>query len=61
MMLYTENLYFSVDYIESLALEKRKHLEEIFNNTWIKNDFINLNQENFIFEELNADSRLIIN
>lgn len=48
MILYTENAYFSIDYIDNLSIQRRGNLEKNFNES-LNGNFISLRQNNFNF------------
>lgn len=60
MISYTENTYFSMEYIDSLQLHLKEKIEKNFNGTFF-NQFEKLTEQNFIFNNLNADIKFIKN
>ena len=60
MNLYTENSYFSIEYVDSLKYNLKENIEKNFNGTFL-NQFAKLTEPNFIFENLKAEIKFMIN
>ena len=60
MNLYTENSYFSIEYVDSLKSNLKENIEKNFNGTFL-NQFAKLTEPNFIFENLKAEIKFMIN
>lgn len=60
MISYTENSYFSMEYIDNLKPNLKENIEKNFNGTFF-NQFKRLTEPNFIFENLNAEIKFIKN
>lgn len=60
MISYTENSYFSMEYIDNLKPKLKENIEKNFNGTLMK-QFSKLTEPNFIFNNLNADIKFIKN
>src|SRR5699024_4817855 len=58
MISYTENSYFSMEYIDNLKPNLKENIEKNFNGTFF-NQFKRLTEPNFIFENLNAEIKFI--
>ena len=46
MILYTENAYFSVDYVDNMDVHKKENIEKTFNNT-LRGIFDSLTKDSF--------------
>ncbi|WP_180175904.1 SEC-C domain-containing protein [Acinetobacter sp. YH12025] len=53
MILYTENCYFSIDYIDSMTPSKKRKIEKVYNDT-LRGNFESLLFPNFIFNNIEA-------
>ena len=51
MLQYTENIYFSHDYIEGLDASEKFKIEKLFNKS-LRGEFSSLTEMNFKFENL---------
>jgi len=60
MISYTENSYFSMEYIDSLKPHLKENIEKNFNKTFL-NQFSKLTEPNFIFNNLKASIKFIKN
>lgn len=60
MVSYTENSYFSMEYVDSLKLNLKENIEKNFNGTYF-NQFAKLTEPNFIFDNLKANIKFIKN